>query len=431
MANESEPLALSLWAATAPPGPDCPSLDGEEETEVAIVGGGYTGFSAALHLAERGIACVLLEAQDIGWGASGRNGGQVIAGLKQDPDEVERILGPSAGKRAVALSARAPEIVFAIIDRYGIACDAVRAGWIQPVPDLASVRLHQARLAQWQKRGAPVEWLDRSTTAQALGTDRYVGALLDHRGGTLDPLAYARGLARAALARGAKLYVRSRVIALEQLGACWRVRTRRGTVRARFVLLCTNAYTDALYPAMARALVPVVSIQVASAPLSDNVRASILPGGRAASDTQRLLVYFRLDRDGRLVIGGRGAYREPGIRAAQARLRRLATRLFPQLPGDLPFPFAWGGFVAVTEDQLPFLVEPEPGLVLAGGYNGRGVAMATAMGKVLADKVSGVPEAELDFPLRKRLRPVPFYALHRPLVSLAVAFAGLRDRLAR
>ncbi|MCS6878811.1 MAG: FAD-dependent oxidoreductase [Geminicoccaceae bacterium] len=426
--DEIEPLARSLWAATAPPEPELETLDGEEETEAAIVGGGYTGLSAALHLAERGIACALLEARGPGWGASGRNGGQVIAGLKEDPDTVERILGPSAGKRAVALSARAPDLVFDLVGRYGIACDAVRSGWIQPAADPASARLQRARLEQWQRRGAPVEWLDRKATAQALGTELYASALLDHRGGTLNPLAYARGLARAALSKGARIFARSRAIAVERDGAGWRVRTRRGALRARFLLLCTNAYTDGLHREMARSLLPVVSVQVASAPLSANLRASILPEGRAASDTRRLLVYFRLDPQGRLVIGGRGAYSARGIRAAQARLRRLAKRMFPQLPDDLPFEFAWGGLVALTEDRLPFLVEPEPGLLLAGGYNGRGVAMATAMGKVLADKVAGVPDAELDFPLRKRLRPMPLYGLRKPLVSLAVAIEELQDR---
>ena len=426
--EERPPLADSLWTATAPAGPACPPLLGEVEAEVAIVGGGYTGLSAALHLAERKVSVVLLEAREPGWGASGRNGGQVIPGLKEDPDEVERIMGPTFGRRAVRLSAAAPDLVFDLVARHGIACDAVRAGWIQPAPDEAGVRLQQARVRQWERRGAPVEWLDRGAVSIALGTGLYEGGLLDRRGGSLQPLAYARGLAAAAIRAGARIHGRTAARRLERVGPGWRLLTPYGAVRARMVLVCTNGYTDGLVGGLAQALVPVTSVQVASAALSDNVRRSILPGGEAASDTRRLLVYFRLDPAGRLVIGGRGAYGERGIRAAQARLRRLAHRIFPQLPDDLRWERAWGGFVALTEDHLPFLVEPEPGLVAAGGYNGRGVAMATAMGRVLADKASGVPDAELDFPVT-RLRPMPLHALRRPVIALAVAVKAVQDRL--
>lgn len=426
--DELPPLADSLWTTTAGPEPSWPSLEGELEAEVAIVGGGYTGLSAALHLAERGIATVLLEAHGPGWGASGRNGGQVIPGLKEDPDEVERILGPSVGRRAVALAASAPDLVFDLVRRYGIACDAVRAGWIQPAPDDAGVRLQQARVEQWQRRGAPVEWLDRAAVSTALGTGLYLGGLLDRRGGTVHPLAYARGLAVAAQRGGARICGGSPVIRLVRDGDRWKASTRRGSVRAQRVLVCTNGYSGRLVPGLAQSLVPVTSVQVASRPLSANLRASILPDGRAASDTRRLLVYFRLDRDGRLLIGGRGADGPRGVRAAQARLRRLALRMFPQLPHDLEWERAWGGRVALTEDHLPHLCEPAPGLVTAGGYNGRGIAMATAMGRVLADKASGVPDRELDFPV-DRLRPIPFHALRKPAIRLAVAVKAVQDRL--
>lgn len=426
--SEKAALANSMWTATAGPAPPCPPLEGELESEVAIVGGGYTGLSAALHLAERGIGAVLLEAHRPGWGASGRNGGQVIPGLKEDPDEVERLLGPTFGRRAIRLSAAAADLVFELIARHGIACDAVRAGWIQPAPDEAGVALQQARVRQWQRRGAPVEWLDRAAVSEALGTGLYRGGLLDRRGGSVQPLAYAQGLAAAAAAAGARICGGSPAVRIERRGEGWRVATRRGAVHARTVLVCTNGYSDGLVPGLARTVVPVTSVQVASAPLSANLRRSILPGGEAASDTRRLLVYFRLDAAGRLVIGGRGAYGERAVRAAQARLARLARRMFPQLPDDLPFEHAWGGLVALTENHLPQLCEPAPGLVAAGGYNGRGIAMATAMGRVLADKASGVPDAELDFPLT-RLRPIPFHALRRPAVALAVAAKAVRDRL--
>jgi glycine/D-amino acid oxidase-like deaminating enzyme len=427
IANETPASADCLWTATARPGPSWPAFAGSAEAEVAIVGGGYSGLSAALHLAERGRSVILLEAETPGWGASGRNGGQVIAGLKEDPDEVERIFGPGMGRRVNALAAGAPDMVFALIERFAIACDAAAAGWLQPAADLASLELLRARVAQWQRRGAPVELLDRAVTETKLGSRFYLGALRDARGGTVQPLDYAQGLARAATSRGARIVAHARVIDLEPAPTGWRLTTRHGQVQAGSVLLATNGYTDRLWPGLARTVVPVRSVQVATAPLGDTLRRRILPDGEAASDARRLLVYFRLDAQGRLVIGGRGAYHERGARAAQARLRRAALTIFPDL-GAPHWEHAWGGFVALTEDHLPQLCEPAPGLLTLLGYNGRGIAMATALGRVVADHLTGTPAAELDFPL-SRLREMPLHALRRPLVGALTAWAGLRDRL--
>ncbi len=426
IANEAPVIANSLWSATANPSPDCPPLRGQAETEVAIVGGGFTGLSAALHLAEAGVAVTLLEAETPGWGASGRNGGQVNPGLKEDPDAIEARFGSDMGSRMVRLSGEAANLVFSLIRRHRIDCAGQQVGWIQPIHNEEARKVVEARVGQWTRRGAPLRVLSRTETADLLGTDVYLGGMMDERGGNLHPLNYALGLAWAAQGAGARLHGQSRVTGMERQGTGWRLTTAQGGVTARRVLLCTNGYTDGLAPGLARTVVPIRSIQVATAPLSDNIRRSILPGGHSASDSRRLLLYFRLDPEGRFVMGGRGDYSERGTRQQMDKLRRASIEMYPQL-AQADWAHAWGGFVAMTADHYPHLDRVGPNAVAALGYNGRGVAMATAMGRVLADWARGTPEAELDFPVTD-LRPIPFHFLRRPAVSALLNWYRLRDR---
>ncbi len=425
--NEAPELANSLWAATANPHPSCPALRDAMTCDIAIVGGGFTGLSCALHLAERGLKPVLLEAEAPGWGASGRNGGQVIPGLKEDPDSIEAAFGPEIGGRLVALAGGAPDLVFDLIRRYGIACDAQRHGWIQPAHSAAALRLSEDRAAQWSRRGAPIELLGRADMETLLGCGGYHGGLLDRRGGGLHPLNYALGLAQAAQARGARLYGGTPVLSLERAQHRYLLKTPRGEVTARRVALCTNGYTANLVPELRRSILPLRSLQVASKPLPAELRHHILPHGQVVSDTRPLLSYFRLDAEGRFLIGGRGAERGAAIQGRLRALRATAEKLFPQL-AEASWQYHWGGLVAITPDHYPHLHEPSPGLVAALGYNGRGVAMATAMGKVLADKLSGVSDDELDFPVTP-LRPVPLHGLRKPAVAAVMAWQLLRERL--
>ena len=428
IANEEPVIANSLWSATANPTPDCPPLRGAEETEVAIVGGGFTGLSAALHLAEAGISVTLLEAETPGWGASGRNGGQVNPGLKEDPDAIEARFGPEMGARMVRLCGEAADLVFSLIRRHQIDCAGQQPGWIQPIHSEKARKTVAARVEQWARRGAPLRMLSKNETADLLGTDAYLAGMIDERGGNLHPLNYALGLAWAAQKAGARLHGQSRVTGMEQQGAGYRLTTAQGSLTARRVLLCTNGYTDGLVPGLARSVVPIRSVQVATAPLSDNIRRSILPGGHSASDSRQLLLYFRLDPEGRFVMGGRGDYSERGTQAQMERLRAASIDMYPQLE-QADWAHAWGGFVAMTADHYPHLNRIGPGVVAAVGYNGRGVAMATAMGKVLADWARGTPEAELDYPVTD-LRPINLHFLRRPAVSALLAWYRLRDRFA-
>jgi len=427
IANEIAPIADSLWSATANPTPPCPPLNGAEETEVAIIGGGFTGLSAALHLAERHVAVTVLESETPGWGASGRNGGQVNPGLKEDPDLIEAQFGSEMGGRMIELAGNAAQLVFDLVSRHDMDCAAAQTGWIQPVHNAAATKVVQARVDQWTRRGAPLRMLSAQETASLLGTESYLGGMIDERGGNLHPLNYALGLADAAQKAGAVLHGQSRATKLESTVNGHVVHTAQGTLRARKVLLCTNGYTDGLASPLKRTVVPIQSIQVATFPLSDNIRRTILPYGHSASDSRRLLLYFRLDPQGRFVMGGRGAYDLAGTQRQMDALRKASLELYPQL-GDTEWSYAWGGYVAMTADHYPHLNRVAPGIMAALGYNGRGVAMATALGRVLADWASDTPEAQLDFPVTDP-QPIPFHFLRKPAVSAAVAWYRLRDRL--
>ena len=417
--NEAAVIADSLWSATANPTPDCVPLIGEVNTRVAVIGAGFTGLSAALHLIERGIDTVVLEAETPGWGASGRNGGQVNPGLIDDPDQIEAKFGSEMGSRMIRLSGGAGDLVFSLIERLGISCDAVQSGWVRAAHNDTAFKILESRVEQWQRRGGPLRLLSRDETEQLIGTDLYRGGAIDPRGGNVHPLNYALGLADAAIKAGAHIHGRSRALSLTQEAGKHVIKTERGQLRADKVLLCTNGYTDGLVAPLARTVVPVVSTQVATAPLSDNIGASILPGRQAPSDTRRLLNYFRMDAAGRFIMGGRGAYGDHSTRRAQERLRKVSREMFPQL-ADVEWQYAWGGFVAATADHYPHLNLMGDGIVAGLGYNGRGVAMATAMGKVLADWASGTDAADLDFPMTSP-KPIPFHSLRKFGVQATIA----------
>ncbi|HUA90863.1 MAG TPA: FAD-dependent oxidoreductase, partial [Steroidobacteraceae bacterium] len=221
-------------------------LRGEVRAQVAVVGAGYTGLSAALHLSEGGRDVAVLEARAVGECASGLNGGQVIPGVKHDPDVLERLFGAAQGARLVDTVASGPDLVFDLIARHGIACDAVRTGWIQPATAEAALEEQARRVEQWRRRGAALEMLDRAQVARLTGSQRYCGGLMDHRGGTVQPLAYVRGLAHAALRAGVRLFERSPAVALRRSGADFEITLPGGTVRAPLVIVGTNAYTTAL-----------------------------------------------------------------------------------------------------------------------------------------------------------------------------------------
>jgi glycine/D-amino acid oxidase-like deaminating enzyme len=421
----------SLWVATASPAPECSPLGAPVDTDVCVVGGGYTGLSCALALVEAGTEVVALEARGIGHGGSGRNGGQVIPGLKQDPEELLAAPDRADAERMIELAGSAADRTFALIDRHRIDCDARPGGWIQPAHSMAALKTITSRADDWARRGAKVELLDKSQAAAALGTAFYHGAWIDRRAGTVQPLSYVRGLARVAIAKGARVFVDSPAQSLRREGDRWQVATPRGHVRARTVVLATDAYSDGLWPDLQRNHVGLNSVQIATDVLPPELRRTVIPCALPVSETRKLVYYYRLSPDGRFVMGGRGNVEGNVPEHVFDSLRVVSERLFPQLKG-VRWPYRWWGQVGLTLDWLPHLAELAPGLWSGSGFSGRGVAMATVMGQVLANRVLGGTLARSDpalaWPVRP-LRRVPFWALRKPGVGAAIMWFRLREAL--
>lgn len=429
LCGEPPGLPHSVWQLTAQALPPLPPLQGDADTDVLVIGAGFCGLAAAISLAEHGVRVTVIDAFEPGWGASGRNNGQVIPGLKLDPAEVVAVFGADTGERLIAWGGAAPDAVFDLIERYKIDCHAVRAGWIQPAYTRHGAARMEARCAQWEARGAPVRMLPPAELPTLLGTGDYVAAWIDRRGGTLNPLGFARGLAAAAIAAGARVHAQTRAVSLERDAGRWVVRTPSGRICAQRVFVATAAYAEDMVPGLRRSFVPVRTAQTASAPLNAAQARAILPGRQGASDTRRLLTSFRLSPDGRLVMGGSGATGGVGHAHLLPRLRRVGEHLFREL-GSIRWEFGWSGYFAVTMDHLPHLHASDDGLICALGCNGRGIAVSTALGGLVARRLldASVPE---DAIRPSPMRAVRFHAFRHVGIAVAAAVNGLQDRFDR
>ncbi|HEY3540395.1 MAG TPA: FAD-binding oxidoreductase [Trinickia sp.] len=422
----SEPLPPSLWAATAPAAPPAPPLLESTATDVLVIGGGYTGLSTALHLAERGVGVTVVEANEPGWGASGRNGGQVNPTLKHDPDDLVRMLGAERAEPLIDAISRSADLVFDLIDRHAIDCQPARAGWLQLAYSEKSVPAMHARARQWGRRGVPVELLDRAAVARRVGTEAFAGGWLDGRAGAIQPLAYARGLARAVQQAGGAVHAQTTVAKLERQGSRWIATTSDGNeVRAEHVVIATNGYTGSLWPGLAQTVLSANSFIVATRPLSAAHAQAILARGETASTSQRLLLYFRKDAAGRLLMGGRGFFTEPRGPGDFAHLERSLELLFPQL-GPLDYEYRWAGRIAITRDFMPHIHEPAPGVTMALGCNGRGIALCTSLGRHIAERLAGSGN-RFPYP-QSPMTPIPLHGLQRFYIAAGVAWYSLLDR---
>jgi glycine/D-amino acid oxidase-like deaminating enzyme len=421
-------LVSNLWEATAPPAPSTTALSGQEDADVAIVGAGYTGLSTALHLAERGVAVTVLDAAAIGAGGSGRSGGQVIPGIRHFPDELVAAYGAGPGHRLHAFGAGDADATFDLIKRHAIACDAHRGGWIQAADTETALAEGRRRAEGWIARGAPVEHLDRDAFVAATGSTAYLGGWRDGRGGVVNPMAYTRGLAVAAIRAGARVFTGSPVTALSKDGAGWRLSTPGGSLAAHRVLVAANLAKAGLLPAVARSQLGVWSYQVATRPLTAEERRVVLPGGPAVSDTRRVLRYFRLDAAGRLVIGGKGKAGPPAGEGDFALQRAMLRALYPAL-GDVPFDHVWGGEIGITLDRLPRFFVLGDGAWAILQDNGKGIAWCTASGAPLADLLTGADPANLPLIPPSTPRPIPFHGLRKLYVAAGNAWYRLRDRM--
>jgi sarcosine oxidase len=401
-----------------------PRLEGTQKADIAIIGGGFTGLSAALHLAEQGCDVALLEAREPGWGASGRNGGQVNAGLKLDRRGLQRVYGEALGADAYDTGAGAPDFLFELIRRHGIDCDAAQFGTMRLAHTDRALAALGAAAEVLAAEGVATQRLDRGEAARMTGTTRYLGGLLDPRGGCVHPLRLCRGLATAALGKGARLFGHSPATALKRQDGSWQIQTPQGTLLAGQVLLATDAYTDGLWPGLQSSVLPVNSFQIATAPLPAEHLATIIPGRQSIYDSRRLILYFRVV-DNRLVMGGRASFSVAENRSTDyAVMRRVVAGLYPQL-AEIPIDFAWAGRISITLDHLPHLWEAAPGLHVAMGYNGRGVAMATRLGAIAANHLAN-PGRPVPFPISASPR-IPGQGLRQPALHAAMLYHRMMD----
>lgn len=384
----NDPRSHGLWEASAPAAAPTPPLAGAHRTTVAIIGAGYTGLSAALHLAEAGIDATVIDAVEPGFGGAGRNVGLVNAGMWVMPEALPEVLGPEHGARLLRFLGDAPAEVFALIERLSIDCEARRAGTLHLAVGKAGLAEVAERARQWVALGAPVEVLSAEATARRLGGGRYRGALLDHRAGTIQPLAYARGLARAALAAGARIHGASPATAVRREGTAWCITTPGGELRAEWLIPASDAYTAQIFPQIAAEQVILPYFNMATPVLPAALARTILPGGEGCWDTRAVLSSFRMDRAGRLVFGSVGRLGALDHGAHHAWALRAMHRIFPQLAG-VGFEHVWWGRIGMTADNLPRLHVLGDKAVTFCGYNGRGIAPGTVFGKALARHIAG------------------------------------------
>jgi glycine/D-amino acid oxidase-like deaminating enzyme len=424
----------SLWAATALEAASYPALAQDLDVDIAVVGGGIHGLSAALSAAEAGRRVAVLEAVSIGHGASGRNGGLVVPSLPRvGPDDVLRAYGPERGEAFIRLVLAAPNEVFAVIRRFGIDAGAHQSGWLNPAHAPALVANLERRLSAWQRFGSQASLISAAETRRRIGSARFHGAIADPTGGHLNPLAYTRGLARAASGMGALIHEQTPVRAAEQRGERWRLRTDTGSVTAARVLQATNAQPPGM-PADAGAAgtVPLIVYELATPVLTPAQRAAILPGGEAMSDTRNNLFACCIDATGRLVTGGMAPLTQMAARSwLPPILARRLGRIFPELAPSR-FEFVWSGRASLTPDFLPRLFEPAPGWITPITCNGRGVALSTAIGARIGRWLATGDDADLPLP-RSAPGAIPLHALAArvpqwllPLGMLADARAGRR-----
>ena len=415
------------WWATAPELPSYADRPLPQRVDVAVIGSGYTGLSAARQLARSGASVAVLEKETIGWGASSRNGGQVLTGLKVGAGALIKKFGRERARALYAASLASIEYVENLIAEERIDCDYQRVGHIEAAFKPAHFE-HFKRVQDILARefDHPVRLIARAEQRGELGSDFYYGLMVDDRSGGVHPAKYVRGLAMAAARAGADLHEKTAALAIERNGSGFKVAVGRGTIAAKDVLVATNGYTDAAAPALRRRVIPIGSYIIATRPLSPEQAARTLPRRRMVFDSKNFLYYFRLSPDNRMLFGGRAQFTPStahSTRQSAAILRRGMLDVFPDLAG-LEVEHVWSGNVCFSLDMFPHAGQLD-GVHYAMGYAGHGVAMATYLGAKMADVILGKEDHN---PFRDlRFRAIPFYNGRPWFLPLAAVWFKLLD----
>lgn len=421
------PHPNSWYAATAHPAPERRALEDDHACDVCVVGGGYTGLSAALHLAERGYSVALLEAERVGWGASGRNGGQIVTGYNPSMSTLARWVGAEDARRLWELGEEAKSLLAERVERHAIDCD-LRWGYLFAALKPRQDRELAAMEREWREDHGygKARRVGRQEMRRLVASELYTGGLVDEGSGHLHPLNYALGLARAAEAAGVRIFEASRAVRIDR-GAAPVVHTAAGRVSARFVILAGNAHLGGLVPEIRSRIMPVATYILATEPLGEVRARSLIPSGFAVADVNFVLNYYRLTPDHRLLFGGGVSYSGRDAPGLAPRLRATMLRCFPQL-ADARTEHFWGGHVAITMNRTPHLGRVEPNILFAHGYSGHGVALSGLAGKLMAEAVAGTAE-RFDVFARIPHRRFPGGPLRTPMLVTAMMWYRLRDLL--
>ncbi len=413
----------SLWEVTAETAQSFSALADDIETDTLIVGAGYTGLSTALHLENNAGDVVVIDQAQPGWGCSGRNGGQVNPNWKTPLDRLEKLYSKEDLKLFIETINESADLVFELIDQHDIKCQARRNGCLISCKGDKAKAYLSTWVNNWQAMQAEVELMDSQTTADVIGTDFYEHCLLDHRGGSLQPLSYVRGLARACSEQGTTIFGDTPALSISQAPNGWKVSSANGDIQCRKLILATNGYTDDLWPGLSRCLIPVASMLSATEPLPADIAGEILPGRQPVAEYMGVPFYYRIDESDRMVFGGRGTI-SGGIGGLNTQhLKARAAALFPALK-SVRWEYDWAGYVGITAHQQPMLMRLGENAYAGLGFNGRGITMATMMGKQLAKVVVG--EAP-DLPVRHS-EQIPFHRFHRLGVAMRILSGYVADR---
>src|SRR5262245_17508301 len=425
------PSVNSLWEATAEPARDYPVLTGEQQADVVIVGAGYTGLSAAHHIAKSGLSPMVLEANRPGWGASGRNGGVITAKFRLSFREIDAVHGRAMAQRMYEIAHESTDIVEELVSEFGITSAALtRTGQVKAAHNETTLKAAIDE-ASWMKRemgDAEVRILDAKGVRDETGSDVFVGGVLNPGSGGIHPLNYVRGLADGVARRGVAIFQDTPVLKVRRDERGIVAETPQGSVRAKQAIIATNSYSDLTDATrhMQRTLIPFRSAIVATDTLPRNLAGRLMPSGRTYTETKRMMRWFRMF-DNRVIFGGRGAFGKQDSEAAFDALRKAMVGIFPDL-SEVPLAFKWSGLVGMTLDSVPHIGRLDDRTLFAMGYNGAGVAMSSLMGRYLAALVRG-ENPEVGLLDAGRLRPIPFYPLREPAVRMVAGWYQFLDAI--